>query len=114
MSANRYHQKSGGGNPQESAKSRPRYTSISPASGQAYLTAARRYCLESLSEVVTTFCRGTLPLEMLEIPLSYDKRNMLGRKSGKYHDADGKLATGVYSEFKSVKYSFLRFFSTHS
>lgn len=92
MSAS-HHQKQGGGSSQDSAKSRPRYTSISPASGQAYLTAARRYCLESLSEVVTIFCRGTLPLEMLEIPLSYDKRDMIGRKSGKYHDADGKLAT---------------------
>ena len=93
MSANSRHQKSGGGSSQDSTKSRPKYTSISPASGQAYLTAARRYCLESLSEVVTIFCRGNLPLEMLEIPLPYDKRNMIGRKSGKYHNADGKLAT---------------------
>jgi hypothetical protein len=30
---------------------------------------------------------------MLELPLSYDKKDMIGRKAGKYHDADGKLAT---------------------
>lgn len=91
MSANHHHHKTGGGNSQESLRTKPKYSSISPSSGQAYLTAARRYCLESLSEVVSTFCRGTLPLEMLEIPLALDKKTMLGRKSGKYHDAQGNL-----------------------
>ena len=93
MSANRHQHKSGGGNSQESAKTRPRYSTISPSSGQAYLTAARRYCLENLSEVVSTFCRGTVPIEMLEVPLSFDKINMLGRKAFKYHDAKGQLMT---------------------
>ena len=93
MSTNRHQHKSGGGNSQESAKTRPRYSTISPSSGQAYLTTARRYCLENLSEVVSTFCRGTLPIEMLEVPLSFDKINMLGRKAFKYHDANGQLMT---------------------
>ena len=93
MSSNRHPHKIGGGTSQGNPTTLPRFTAISPAAGQAFLSAARRCCLQSYSEVVTTFCRGILPIEILEKPLSYDKRSMLGRKSGKYHDSEGNFVT---------------------
>ena len=92
-SSNRHHHKTGGGTSQGNSTTLPRFATISPSAGQAYLTAARKCCLQTQSEVVTTFCRGILPMEILEKPLSYDKRTMLGRKSGKYHDSEGNLVT---------------------
>ena len=71
----------------------PKLNTLSPSAGQAYVTSAQRYCLLHLSEVVSTFCMGVLPIELLEFPLSYDRRNMLGRKAGKYHDSKGSLMT---------------------
>ena len=88
MSSNSTEKKKGGGFQHEQE---PRFRVISPIAGQQYITAAQRYCLRKLSEVVSTMCNGILPFEMLEYPPSYDKRNMLGRKAGKYHDSEGNV-----------------------
>ena len=87
------HNSKGGGSAAAAGPVVPKFNSISPSAGQSYLTYARKYCLQTLSEVVSTFCKGVVPIEMLEIPLSYDKRNMLGRKAGKYTDEDGTIMT---------------------
>ena len=87
------HSAKGGGPAHTGGFVTPKFNSISPASGQSYLASARKYCLQTLSEVVSTFCKGVLPIELLEIPLPYDKRNMLGRKGGRYADEDGSLMT---------------------
>lgn len=71
---------------------RPRFNSISPITGQAYVSAAQRYCLMHLSEVVSIFHSGVMPVEMLEFPLPWDKRNMIARKAGLYCDQSGQMA----------------------
>ena len=83
----------GGGSGLAEGSATPRFNSISPSNGQAYISSARKYCLQTLSEVVSTFCRGTLPIEMLEHPLPYNKRNMLGRKAFKYTNTTGTIMT---------------------
>ena len=78
----------GGASREEKA---PKFNTVSPSAGQAYVQSAQRYCLLHLSEVVSTFCRGVLPIEMLEHPLAFDRKDMIGRKAGKYHDSEGKV-----------------------
>jgi hypothetical protein len=88
-SSHRSFKSGGGGGPKEDKP--PKFNTVSPSAGQAYVQAAQKYCLLYLSEVVSTFCRGVLPIEMLEHPLAFDRRNMIGRKAGKYNDSEGKL-----------------------
>ena len=84
--------KVGGGSAMPAGTVTPKFNSISPPAGQSYLAFARKYCLQMLSEVVSTFCKGVLPIEMLEFPLPYVKRNMLGRQAGKFYDDAGTLS----------------------
>ena len=70
----------------------PTFKTISPQSGQAYIASAQRYCLRNCSEVVSLFCSGTMPIEMLEFPLSVHRENLLARRAGCYHDSNGKVA----------------------
>ena len=71
---------------------RPRFNSISPITGQAYIAAAQRHCLMQLSEVVSIFHSGVLPIEMLEFPLPWDRRKLIARKAGAYYDENGHIA----------------------
>jgi len=71
----------------------PRFKTISPMAGQAYLVAAQEYCLRHLSEVVSIFVTGVMPVEMVEFEQSFHKSSLLARKAGKYNDKDGNLAT---------------------
>jgi hypothetical protein len=70
----------------------PTFKTISPQSGQAYIASAQRYCLRNYSEVVSLFCSGTMPIEMLEYPLSVHRENLLARRAGCYLDSNGKVA----------------------
>jgi hypothetical protein len=70
----------------------PVFKTISPQAGQSYIASAQRYCLRNLSEVVSVFCSGCMPIEMLEFPLSVHRETLLARRAGCYHNSSGKVA----------------------
>jgi hypothetical protein len=86
MSAN----SSKGGGPRE--VSDPFFKTISPQAGQSFIANAQRYCIRHFSEVVSIFCSGIMPIEMLEFPMPVNRINVLARKAGCYTTPSGQIA----------------------
>ena len=70
----------------------PFLKTISPQAGQAFIASAQRYCIRHFSEVVSLFCSGNMPIEMLEFPMPINRINLLARKAGCYTTATGQIA----------------------
>ena len=70
----------------------PRFTSVSPLTGKAYMAAAHKWCLRECALIVPLFINGLAPIEMMEHELPLLRRALLARKAGRYKDKTGQLA----------------------
>ena len=83
----------GGGSGLAEGSATPRFNIVSPVSGKAYMTAAHKICLRDYPLIVPLFLNGLAPMEMMEHELPLFRRSLVARKSGKYKDGKGVVAT---------------------
>jgi hypothetical protein len=67
-----------------SGHKKPELKVISVEAGQMFISDTLEFCIEKYPDLVETFYKGILPIEMLELPLSVVKGSNIGRKAGSY------------------------------
>jgi hypothetical protein len=66
------------------ANRKPELKVISVEAGQMFISDTLEFCIDKYPDLVETFHKGILPIEMLELPLSVAKGSNIGRKAGSY------------------------------
>jgi hypothetical protein len=63
---------------------KPEFKVISVEAGQLFISDVLEFCIDKYPDLVETFHKGRLSIEMLELPMSVIKGSNIGRKAGSY------------------------------